>query len=127
MKPHHHNPPKTVLLADRSPFGRMVLRTIVEMAGYHVVAETGDGTAALELHRAHTPAITLLDHDLTTASGEDVAGAIVARDPGARVIQCGWENMGTVPDGVMYKPYDPDQVCRVLLQVAARQDRVEPL
>lgn len=115
MNPHHHNRPITVLLADRSPFGTMVLRTIVEMAGYRVIGEADDGTAALELYRAHSPSLALVDHDLTTSSGENAAMAIMAHDPGAAVILCG--RSVTAPEGitgVLGKPYDPEKVCTVL-------------
>lgn len=54
--------------------------------GFLVVAEGKDGSEAVELHRQHTPDITIMDLRLPKMSGVDAITAIRAETPQARFI-----------------------------------------
>src|ERR1051326_4386421 len=64
----------TVIIADDHPIFRQGLKQLVEKDdGVRVVAEAGDGAAALELIRARTPAVAVLDLDMPELDGFEVA------------------------------------------------------
>jgi DNA-binding NarL/FixJ family response regulator len=77
----------TLLLADDHPLFRDGLRALIaRLAGYEVVAETGDGSDALALIRERRPDIALLDIGLPGMSGLDVARAVATECPETRVV-----------------------------------------
>jgi two-component system NarL family response regulator len=66
---------------------RVGLRTKIDAEpDMEVVAEAGDGVAAVEAFGAYKPDITLLDLRLPVMSGTEVITAIRARDPEARIV-----------------------------------------
>lgn len=69
--------PITLLLADDHPIFRKGLADVLRAeAGFTVVAEAGDGAAALALVRQHHPRIAVLDVEMPQASGLAVAETI---------------------------------------------------
>lgn len=64
----------TIIMADDHPIFRQGLRHLIEReAGFRVVAEAGDGDATLELIRAESPAVAVLDLDMPGLDGFEVA------------------------------------------------------
>lgn len=89
------------MVDDHAAF-RASARRLLEVAGYDVVAEAGDGASGLALVRELEPELVLLDVALPDMSGFDVADALAggpcaivlvsSRDPsdlGKRVRQSG--------------------------------------
>jgi two-component system nitrate/nitrite response regulator NarL len=70
-----------VLVADDHPAYRRGVVRALERAGLEVVAQAGDGAAALELARRLEPDVALLDLRMPEASGSEVASAL--RDEGS--------------------------------------------
>lgn len=67
----------TILLADDHPIFRQGLRQVVEReAGLRVVAEAASGREALDLIRAHSPMVAILDLDMPELDGFDVARSV---------------------------------------------------
>jgi DNA-binding NarL/FixJ family response regulator len=62
-----------------------VARDLAE-AGFTVVATAGDGAAAVRIAAAARPEVVLMDLQLPVRSGVDATRAILAADPGARVL-----------------------------------------
>jgi DNA-binding NarL/FixJ family response regulator len=69
--------PIRVVIADDHPIVRQGLRQVIEKdAGLQVVAEAGDGQAALEQIKATQPRVAILDIDMPNLSGFEVARAV---------------------------------------------------
>ena len=87
---HLHNPsderPTTVMLVDDHASFRASARWLLETEGYVVVAEAGSGESALEAVAALQPEIVLLDVGLPGIDGFQVALAMRARCPRARIV-----------------------------------------
>jgi DNA-binding NarL/FixJ family response regulator len=67
---------RTVLIVDDHPTFRRFARRLLEDAGFSVVGEAGDGTAAIERARELRPDAVLLDVLLPDASGLEVAAEL---------------------------------------------------
>jgi DNA-binding NarL/FixJ family response regulator len=93
--------PTVVIVDDHEPFRRSA-RGLLELGGYRVIGEAGDGAGGIEAVERLLPHIVLLDIALPDTSGLDVAerlagGAtrivlVSSREPidlGARVGRCG--------------------------------------
>jgi two-component system NarL family response regulator len=109
-----------VLIVDDHRVVRVGLRAIIDAEpDMEVVAEAGDGPAALAAYAEHKPDITLLDLRLPGMSGPEVLTALRQKDPEATVIVLtsydadedvyravqagarGYLLKGTLPDGVL--------------------------
>lgn len=123
--PYPASIPLNVLIAEGSPFIRIVLRHMVEMAGHRVIAESDNGVSAVDLFFEHGPDITLLDYNLPELSGCEAAKAIVARVPDARLVLCccNLPSPGEVESAgvreVLTKPFEPERLRDVILRLTA--------
>jgi DNA-binding NarL/FixJ family response regulator len=68
--------PRTVLIVDDHAGFRRTVRRSLELEGWHVVGEAGDGAEALAAARRLQPALVLLDVGLPDTSGFAVAAAL---------------------------------------------------
>ncbi|MFT0858892.1 response regulator [Ancylobacter sp. G4_0304] len=76
-----------ILLVDDHPIVREGYRRLLgRQPGLSVVAEAGDGEAALTDFIKHTPDIVLMDLSMPGGGGFPAVEAILARDPRARII-----------------------------------------
>ena len=102
-KPCHHRymAARAIVVDDHAAF-RASARRLLELTGYDVVAEAGDGASGLALVRELEPELVLLDVALPDISGFDVADALAgsssavvlvsSRDPadlGRRALESG--------------------------------------
>ena len=67
----------TIVLADDSIFFRVMVRTLLEREGYHVL-EAGDGREAVELVRLERPDMVLMDIGMPSMDGVTTARRIRA-------------------------------------------------
>jgi len=65
----------TILLVEDNERNRKLVRTILEFRGHEVI-ECDDGGPALELARAHRPALVLMDIQLPTVDGITALGRL---------------------------------------------------
>jgi len=70
-----------ILIADDEPIIRTDLKELLEELGYEVVAEAGDGLAALNLIEQVQPDVVILDIKMPKMDGIQVAGEIADRFP----------------------------------------------
>jgi len=70
-----------VLIVDDSQLQRAAFRRHVERAGLEVVAEAGDGEAALQAVLEHTPDVVLMDVRMPRVDGLQATQKIMARHP----------------------------------------------
>ncbi len=76
-----------ILVVEDHPLMRLGLRTKIDAEpDMRVVAEVGDGDAAVEAFVRHRPDIVLLDLRLPGMSGSEVITAIREHDPEAKVV-----------------------------------------
>jgi two-component system chemotaxis response regulator CheY len=76
------------MIVDDAFFIRNLLRSILELAGYRVVAEAADGVEAVAKFREHRPAIILMDLIMPLLNGIEAAREIIALDGGVKIILC---------------------------------------
>ena len=77
----------TVLIADDHPIFRRGLRQIIEKdAALHIVAEVGDGDAALAQMRALQPQVAVLDVDMPQRDGFAVMRSVLAEKLSCAVV-----------------------------------------
>lgn len=83
-----HNDVK-VLIADDEPMARERLRALLaEHADMQLVAEAGDGSAALDACAEHTPDVVLLDIAMPGIDGLEAARHLASFDPRPAVVFC---------------------------------------
>ncbi len=119
------NRDRTVLIADASAFLRSILRAILEMGGYTVIAEAADGVEAVSKYRELRPAITLMDIVMPGKNCIETASEIMSLDAAAKVILCGLGQdtlpvveRFTGPWDIIIKPYKAEEVLKVVRRVA---------
>ncbi len=77
-----------VLIADDLKFIKLVLRELVEKAGFRVVGEASNGEEAVELYQDKRPDVVLLDITMPKMDGLAALKQILKIDPEAKVIMC---------------------------------------
>jgi DNA-binding NarL/FixJ family response regulator len=78
--PHTARVERRVLLVDDDAAFRAVARDLLELGGFRVVGEAGDGVAAVATSRALCPEIVLLDIQLPDIDGFAVAALVAEQD-----------------------------------------------
>jgi DNA-binding NarL/FixJ family response regulator len=80
-------PPIRLLIVDDQRLMRDGLRTLLELeGGFDIVAEAGDGQAALEAYAAYQPDVVLMDIRMPGVDGVEATRRLCARWPAARVL-----------------------------------------
>ena len=77
-----------VLIADDLKFIKLVLRELVEKAGFRVVGEASNGQEAVELYQNSRPDVVLMDITMPKMDGLAALKQILKFDPEAKVIMC---------------------------------------
>jgi two-component system chemotaxis response regulator CheY len=77
-----------VLIVDDLTFIKMVLKDLVEKAGFRVVGEASDGEEALRLFEEKRPNVVLMDITMPKMDGLTALQRILEKDPEAKVIMC---------------------------------------
>lgn len=75
-----------VVIADDHPFYRQALAKMLTESGVDVVAEAGNGWAALRAVDSTAPDVVLLDLNMPGVSGAEVTRRLTACDPPHRVL-----------------------------------------
>ncbi len=86
MRTNSQHTDRTVMIVDDEPVIREMLRRIVEISGYTVVAEANDGVQAVVGYRESHPRITLMDVCMPNKNGIDATREIVSFDANAKVV-----------------------------------------
>ena len=77
-----------VLIADDLKFIKLVLRELVEKAGFRVVGEASNGEEAVELYQEKRPDVVLMDITMPKMDGLAALKQILKFDPQAKIIMC---------------------------------------
>jgi DNA-binding NarL/FixJ family response regulator len=84
--PDRQDPPTTVVLVDDHAGFRREARALLELDGFQVIDEAGDGAGALALLAHLVPALVVLDVGLPDVSGLDLIAPIRRLVPNARIV-----------------------------------------
>lgn len=76
----------TVIIVDEHPIARHALRLLMEAEGHTVVAETGNGTEALDLARRLRPDLLLLELAIPGLGGLETIQRLVRQASGVKVL-----------------------------------------
>ena len=77
-----------ILIVDDLKFIKMVLRELIEKAGFRVVGEASDGLEAIEAYQDKRPDVVILDVTMPKMDGITALKKILEIDSAARVIMC---------------------------------------
>ena len=77
-----------VLIADDLKFIKLVLRELLEKAGFRVVGEASNGEEAVELYQEKRPDVVLMDITMPKMDGLAALKQILKLDPQAKLIMC---------------------------------------
>jgi len=76
-----------ILIADDHPLLRTAIRSLIEEEqSMKVIAETGNGLAAVEMYRAHQPDVALMDLKMPVMNGLEASKKILEDFPNAKII-----------------------------------------
>jgi two-component system chemotaxis response regulator CheY len=79
---------KTILLVDDATIIRIMLKKILEGAGYNVVGEAANGQEAIDKYKELKPGLVILDITMPEKNGIEAAREIRAFDGSATIIMC---------------------------------------
>ena len=116
-----------VMVVDDAVFMRMTLRKMIELEGYEVVGEAGNGVEAVQKYMEAQPDVVMLDITMPEMNGIDALKRIKEFDPKAKVIMCsamGQQAMvaQAIQSGAkdfIVKPFEKDRVLAALKRVTA--------
>ena len=76
----------TVVIADDHQITRLGVRSALSDGGFEILAEAGDGPAAVAQVLAHSPDVCLLDISMPGGDGLEAAAEMAQRAPGTLVV-----------------------------------------
>lgn len=76
----------TVLLADDDDVVRSQLRSVLELAGFSIVAESANGRQAVGAAAATNPELAVLDFSMGSLNGIEAGKAIAKGNPATKLI-----------------------------------------
>ncbi|MBS3957071.1 MAG: response regulator [Clostridiales bacterium] len=118
----------TILVVDDAAFMRMMLRDILEAAGYEI-HEAGNGPQAIEEYARVTPDLVTMDITMPAMSGVEAVRGIRERDPGARIIMVSAmgqdsmiaEALAAGAADFIVKPFQPAKVLELVTKCLGAQ------
>jgi two-component system, chemotaxis family, chemotaxis protein CheY len=79
---------KRILIADDALFMRLMLKNILEGAGYQVVGEAADGREAIQKYGELKPDMLISDMVMPEMGGIDVLKEVLKQYPDANILIC---------------------------------------
>ncbi len=119
--------PVTVVVGDDHPMYREgVVRAMKDTGRIQIVAEVGDGRAALDAIREHQPAVALLDYRMPELDGLAVVAAVVRDELPTRVLLLSatedpatvYEALAAGAAGYLTKESDRDEIVAAVISCA---------
>lgn len=77
-----------IMIVDDLVFIKLLLKDLIEKAGFRVVGEASDGEEAIDMYQVKKPDLVLLDITMPKMDGITALKKILALDPGAKIIMC---------------------------------------
>ncbi len=116
---------KRILIVDDARFMRMMLRSILEEAGYEVVGEAETGTEALWKFAQLKPDLMILDIIIPELEGNVVLGRVLKQFPDAKVLIVSAVGQRLLVDkalksgaaGYIVKPVEPEMLIKEVKRI----------
>lgn len=116
--------PHKILIADDAAFMRIMLKDILNQAGYINTVEAKNGRDAINLFKVERPKLVLLDVTMPDMDGIHALAEIKNINPDAKVIMCssmGQEDVVSEcfeegADDFIMKPFKPERVIQAVSQ-----------
>jgi len=117
---------KRILLADDASFMRMMLKNILEAAGYEIAGEAANGREAVEKFMELKPDLLIMDMVMPEVGGVDALKQIISKNPDANVVICSAigqqalviEAIQAGAKDYIVKPFDKDNVLETIAKIA---------
>lgn len=77
-----------IMIVDDLAFIKLLLKDLIEKAGFRVIGEASDGEEAIDMYQEKKPDLVLLDITMPKMDGITALKKILALDPGAKIIMC---------------------------------------
>lgn len=114
-----------ILIADDLQFIKLVLRDLLEKAGFRVVGEASNGEEAIELFLDKRPDVVLMDITMPKMDGLTALKKILKIDPGAKIIMCSALGQQTLivqalqmgAKDFIVKPFRPERVVNSIKKI----------
>ncbi len=113
-----HDKRSVVIADDHAIVRKGFVETLMELEGVEVVAEVGDGLAAIAAVKKHKPSMLVLDAAMPMARGVEVYAEARRWSPDTHIIVCtgftsinllaDWLDAGV--DGLLLKSCEPDEI-----------------
>jgi two-component system, chemotaxis family, chemotaxis protein CheY len=119
---------KRLLVVDDALFMRKMISSVAAEAGWEVVGEAGDGSAAVSLYQQLRPDLVTMDLVMPVMGGLEALRQIRALDPDAKVIVVTALDqkqalMESIRDGAIdfiVKPFERERVLNLLVKLGAK-------
>lgn len=113
-------------LVDDSVILRSAIKNVLESSGYAVTLEAGGSKELFDKLEKAKPALVLLDVFFPTENGLDMLARLKRQHPRIKVLMVTGLKQETIADeakrlgadGVLYKPFDTDDLLNAVRQVA---------
>ena len=77
-----------IMIVDDLAFIKLLLKDLIEKAGFRVIGEASDGEEAINMYQEKRPDLVLLDITMPKMDGITALKKILALDPDAKIIMC---------------------------------------
>ena len=114
-----------ILICDDAIFMRTMIADILIGAGYEIAGEAESGLQAVERYKTVKPDLVTMDIVMPDMGGIDAVKAIVAIDPGAKILMCSaMGQQSLVVEAIqagakdfVVKPFQPSRVLEAVQRV----------
>ncbi len=114
-----------IALVDDSVILRSAIKNVLESSGYEVVLEAGSSAELFEKLEKAAPQLVLLDVFFPTENGLDMLARLKKQHPQIKVLMVTGLKQQTIgeeakrlgADGILYKPFDTDDLLNTIKQV----------
>lgn len=122
--------PHKILIADDSAFMRIMLKDILNRAGFINTVEAKNGRDAINLFKVERPKLVLLDVTMPDMDGLHALAEIKNIKPDAKIIMCSSMGQEEVvsecfevgADDFIMKPFKPERVIQAVSQFVDLND-----
>ena len=119
-----------IMVVDDAAFMRMMLKDILNEAGFNKIIEAKTGGEALIFFKVERPDVVLLDVTMPDTDGIDALVKMKEFNPDTKVIMCssmGQEDMVTDcfekgADDFIVKPFKPERIIQAVSQFASANE-----